>query len=172
LALQECENIGKKGAIAAIANADAAASAEPDIDRWIIVSSGGIDHGDREEGGCRMSGRRGLTIAFGDDPPPRVEGRLVDRVVEAVVADGQAADILLGKVPPPELFEIDATLSSRHGRSPKGKPPGYQGPQERFSPDGYLNQIANTMNFTTLVVARNSLSDVVMINISNLSNLT
>jgi hypothetical protein len=124
LALKECENIGEKGAIAAVANADAAAIDQMDFDRWIIASSGGIDHDDGEEGGCRMSGRRGQTIAFGDDPPPRVKGRLVERVFEAVVADGQAAAMLLGKVPPPELFEIDTTLSSRHGRSPKGKPPG------------------------------------------------
>jgi hypothetical protein len=124
LALKECENIGEKRAIAAVANADASAIDQLDFDRWIIASSGGIDHGDGEEGGCRLSSRRGLTIAFGNDPPPRVKGRLVDRVFDAIIADGQAADILLGMVPPPELFEIGATLSSRHRRSPKGKPPG------------------------------------------------
>jgi hypothetical protein len=124
LALKESNDIGEKGAIAPVANADATAPAELDLDRRIVMWSGGIDHGDGEEGGRRGSGWFSPTIAFANEPPPRVEGGLIEPVLEAVVADGQAATILLGQVPPPELLALGATLMLRHGRSPEGKPPG------------------------------------------------
>jgi hypothetical protein len=122
--LEECQDIGEKGAIASVAKTDATAPAELDLDRRIVMWGGGIDHGDGEEGGRRGSGWFSPTIAFGDDAPPRVEGGLIEPVIGAVVADGQAAEILLGKVPPPELLKLEIALMSRHGRSPEGKPPG------------------------------------------------
>lgn len=116
--------MGKKGAITAVSNTDAAISAEPDLDRRLVAAGGRVEHRNGEKRGCRGSNRCGRAIAFGDGPPPGVERGLAQAVSQAIVADGRATDMLPSEVPPPELLTLNAALMSRHGRSPKGKPPG------------------------------------------------